>query len=136
MRAGKRFWWPSSLPTSTSVPIPAWVTSSRASAIVFFRIGERVALVTTPIWARPQDPLIVGRLVVNAIINNDMWIYPAPEYVVGVAARGMAMAESMVAYSPMPEHIAAGRDRYYRTPIYVQEVLHRRATARRFIPGI
>ena len=49
MRAGKRFWWPSSLPTSTSVPIPAWVTSSRASAIVFFRIGERVALVTTPI---------------------------------------------------------------------------------------
>ncbi|MEO8308703.1 MAG: SDR family NAD(P)-dependent oxidoreductase [Pseudomonadota bacterium] len=91
---------------------------------------------TTPIWARPQDPLIVGRLVVNAIINNDMWIYPAPEYQVGVAARGMAMAESMVAYSPMPEHIAAGRDRYYRTPIYVQEVLHRRATAKRVIPGI
>jgi NAD(P)-dependent dehydrogenase (short-subunit alcohol dehydrogenase family) len=91
---------------------------------------------TTPIWARPQDPLTVGRLVVNAIINNDMWIYPAPEYVVGVAARGMAMAESMVPYSPIPEHIAAGRDRYYRTPIYVQEVLHRRATARRIIPGI
>ena len=55
---------------------------------------------TTPIWARPQDPLTVGRLVVNAILNNDMWIYPAPEYVVGVAARGMAMAESMVPYSP------------------------------------
>jgi NAD(P)-dependent dehydrogenase (short-subunit alcohol dehydrogenase family) len=91
---------------------------------------------TTPIWARPQDPLTVGRLVVNAILNNDMWIYPAPEYVVGVAARGMAMAESMVPYSPIPEHIAAGHDRYYRTPIYVQEVLHRRATAKRTIPGI
>jgi NAD(P)-dependent dehydrogenase (short-subunit alcohol dehydrogenase family) len=91
---------------------------------------------TTPLWARPQDPLTVGRLVVNAIINNDMWIYPAPEYVVGVKARGDAMAESMVAYQPMPEHIAAGHDRYYRTPIYVQEVAHRRATAKRDIKGV
>jgi len=91
---------------------------------------------TTPFWARPQDPLTVGRLVVNGIINNDMWIYPAPEYVVGVQARGMAMAESMVAFTPMPEHIAAGRDRYYRTPIYVQEIQHRRATRNRKIPGV
>src|SRR6185369_10737683 len=91
---------------------------------------------TTPLWARPQDPLTVGRLVVNGIINNDMWIYPAPEYIVGVQARGMAMAESMVAFQPMPEHIAAGRDRYYRTPIYVQEIQHRRATAKRNIPGV
>jgi hypothetical protein len=62
--------------------------------------GARAAardLRKTPIWARPQDPLTVGRLVVNAIINNDMWIYPAPEYRVGVQARGDAMAESMVA---------------------------------------
>ncbi len=35
-----------------------------------------------------------------------------------------------------PEHIAAGRDRYYRTPIYVQEIQHRRATAKRNIPGV
>jgi len=91
---------------------------------------------TTPLWARPQDPLTVGRLVVNGILNNDMWIYPAPEYVVGVKARGDAMAESMVAYQPMPEHIAAGHDRYYRTPIYVQEVAHRRATRKRNISGI
>lgn len=91
---------------------------------------------TTPFWARPQDPLTVGRLVVNGIINNDMWIYPAPEYRVGVEARGMAMAESMVAFTPMPEHIAAGKDRYYRTPIYVQEVAHRRATKKRNIQGV
>jgi NAD(P)-dependent dehydrogenase (short-subunit alcohol dehydrogenase family) len=91
---------------------------------------------TTPLWARPQDPLTVGRLVVNGIINNDMWIYPAPEYRVGVEARGMAMAESMVAFTPMPEHIAAGKDRYYRTPIYVQEVAHRRATKKRNIQGV
>ncbi|HYP79217.1 MAG TPA: hypothetical protein VEQ17_02930, partial [Steroidobacteraceae bacterium] len=91
---------------------------------------------TTPFWARPQDPLTVGRLVVNGILNNDMWIYPAPEYVVGVEVRGMAMAESMVPFQPMPEHIAAGHDRYYRTPIYVQEIQHRRATRNRKIEGI
>jgi NAD(P)-dependent dehydrogenase (short-subunit alcohol dehydrogenase family) len=90
----------------------------------------------TPLWARPQDPLTVGRLVVNGILNNDMWIFPAPEYRVGVQARGDAMAESMVAFTPMPEHITAGHDRYYRTPIYVQEVAHRRATQKRKIPGI
>ena len=91
---------------------------------------------TTPFWARPQDPLTVGRLVVDGILNNDMWIYPAPEYIVGVEARGRAMAESMVAFTPMPEHIAAGRDRYFRTPIYVQEIQHRRATRNRKIQGV
>jgi NAD(P)-dependent dehydrogenase (short-subunit alcohol dehydrogenase family) len=90
----------------------------------------------SPMWARPQDPLTVGRLVVNGIVNNDMWIFPAPEYQPGVEARGMAMAESMVPYTPMPANIAAGRSRYYRTPIYVQEVAHRRATRKRNIQGI
>lgn len=37
---------------------------------------------------------------------------------------------------PMPGHIAAGRDRYYRTPIYVQEIQHRRATCKRNNPGV
>ncbi len=90
----------------------------------------------TPLWARPQDPLTVGRLVVDGILHNDMWIFPAPEYRVGVEARGQAMAESMVAYTPMPENIASGRDRYFRTPIYVQEIAHRRATRKRDIRGI
>jgi hypothetical protein len=89
----------------------------------------------SPLWQRPQQPLDVGRMVVNGIVNNDMWIFPAPEYRVGVLARGYAMAESMVAYSPMPANIAAGVDRYYRTPIYVQEIAHRRATTRRNIKG-
>jgi NAD(P)-dependent dehydrogenase (short-subunit alcohol dehydrogenase family) len=88
----------------------------------------------TPMWARPQDPLTVGRLVVNGIINNDMWIFPAPEYRQGVEARGQAMAESMVAFTPMPQNIAAGN--YTRTPIYLQEIAHRRATQKRDIPGI
>ena len=89
-----------------------------------------------PLWARPQDPLTVGRMVVDGILHNDMWIFPAPEYRVGVQARGQAMAESMVAYTPMPEHIAAGRANYFRTPIYVQEIAHRRATRARNIKGM
>lgn len=92
---------------------------------------------TSPaLWARPQDPLTVGRMVVDGIIHNDMWIFPAPEYRPGVEARGQAMAESLVPYTPMPERIAMNRDRYYRTPIYVQEIRHRRATRSRKIPGL
>jgi NAD(P)-dependent dehydrogenase (short-subunit alcohol dehydrogenase family) len=89
-----------------------------------------------PMWARPQDPLTVGRIVVDGILHNDMWIFPAPEYRVGVEARGQAMVESMVDFTPMPDYVAAGRDRYYRTPIYVQEIAHRRATRKRNIKGI
>jgi NAD(P)-dependent dehydrogenase (short-subunit alcohol dehydrogenase family) len=92
----------------------------------------------SPIWARPQDPITVGRLVVNAILNNDLFIYPAPEYRQGVEARAQAMVESMVAYTPYPENIQAGIDanRYFFTPMYVQEVQHRRATRKRNIPGV
>ena len=91
---------------------------------------------TPPVWARPQSALTVGRIVVNSILNNDMWIFPAPEYRVGVKARGDAMVASAVDYAPMPDHIAAGHDRYYRTPIYLQEIAHRKATRKRTIPGI
>jgi NAD(P)-dependent dehydrogenase (short-subunit alcohol dehydrogenase family) len=90
----------------------------------------------TPMWARPQAPLTVGSLVLNGILNNDMWIFPAPEYRVAVEARGQAMAESMVPFTPMPDNIVAGRNNYFRTPIYVQEIAHRRATQRRNISGI
>ena len=89
----------------------------------------------SPLWQRPQQPLDVGRMVVNGIINNDMWIFPAPEYRMGVLARGYAMYESMVDFTPMPANIAAGLNRNFRTPIYVQEVAHRRATTKRNITG-
>jgi NAD(P)-dependent dehydrogenase (short-subunit alcohol dehydrogenase family) len=116
-------------PPASAQPSPARPAAARPAP-------RPVPPETTPMWARPQDPLTVGRLVVNGILNNDMWIYPAPEYQVGVQARGDAMAASMVAFTPMPEHIAAGRDRYYRTPIYVQEIEHRRRTQKRDIKGI
>jgi NAD(P)-dependent dehydrogenase (short-subunit alcohol dehydrogenase family) len=86
-------------------------------------------------WARPQDPLTVGRFVVNGIVHNDMWICPAPEYQPGVEARGLAMAESMVPFTPIPASVTANKN-LHRTPIYVQEVAHRRATRKRNIQGI
>ena len=91
-----------------------------------------------PFWARPQDPLTVGRLVVNAILNNDLFIFPAPEYRQGMEARAAAYIESMVPFSPYPANIQAGIDanRYLFTPMYAQEAAHRRATRKRNIPGI
>jgi NAD(P)-dependent dehydrogenase (short-subunit alcohol dehydrogenase family) len=122
-------------PATAAAPRPP-AAPPRAGGAPGAGAARPAAAGTSPMWARPQDPLTVGRLVVNGIINNDMWIFPAPEYQPGVEARGMAMAESMVAFTPMPDSIAAGKDRYYRTPIYVQEVAHRRATKKRNIAGI
>ena len=92
----------------------------------------------SPYWARPQDPVTVGRLVVNGILNNDLFICPAPEYREGVEARGYAMIESMVPFVPVPPNVQAGIDAYRNlfTPIYTQEVAHRRATRERDIKGI
>ncbi|MEO8306673.1 MAG: SDR family NAD(P)-dependent oxidoreductase [Pseudomonadota bacterium] len=91
-----------------------------------------------PYWARPQDPITVGRLVVNAILNNDLFIFPAPEYRQGMEARAAAFVESMVPYVPFPANVQAGIDanRYLFTPMYAQEAAHRRATRKRTIPGI
>jgi NAD(P)-dependent dehydrogenase (short-subunit alcohol dehydrogenase family) len=91
-----------------------------------------------PFWARPQDPITVGRLVVNAILNNDLFIFPAPEYRQGMEARAAAYIESMVPFTPAPANIQAGIDanRYLFTPMYAQEAAHRRATRKRNIPGI
>jgi NAD(P)-dependent dehydrogenase (short-subunit alcohol dehydrogenase family) len=115
---------------------PATPPATAPAAAAAPRATAAAPIESSPLWARPQAPLTVGRLVVNGILNNDMWIFPAPEYRVGVEARGQAMAESMVAFTPMPDSIAAGRSNHYRTPIYVQEIAHRRATRKRNIAGI
>jgi hypothetical protein len=90
-----------------------------------------------PLGERPQAPLMVGRMVIDGIYNNDLFIFPAPEYRQGVVARAYAMLESMVDFYPMPESIKAGvaANRYMFTDIYVQEIAHRRATRRRNIKG-
>jgi NAD(P)-dependent dehydrogenase (short-subunit alcohol dehydrogenase family) len=91
-----------------------------------------------PFWARPQDPITVGRLVVNAILNNDLFIFPAPEYRQGMEARAAAYLESMVPFTPIPANIQAGIDakRYMFTSMYEQEAAHRRTTRNRKIAGI
>ena len=90
----------------------------------------------SPYWARPQDPVVVGRVVLDGILNNDLYIVLQPEWRPGVEARANALLESMVPVLPMPEALANGGDRYLRTPIYAQEIAHRRATRKRTIAGI
>src|SRR6185503_2535271 len=54
-----------------------------------------------PIATRPQDPMVVARLVLDGILNNDLFIVAQPEYRAGVEARCNALLESMVSYKPM-----------------------------------
>jgi len=87
----------------------------------------------SPAWTRPQDPLVVGRFVLDGILHNDLFIVLQPEYRMGVEARCNALLDSMVAYTPMPESM---KDRdYTRTPVFVQEIEHRKATRKRDIAG-
>jgi NAD(P)-dependent dehydrogenase (short-subunit alcohol dehydrogenase family) len=88
---------------------------------------------SSPIFARPQDPVVVARLVLDGILNNDLYIVAQPEYRVGVEARCNALLESMVSYKPMPPEMLRGN--LLRTPIFQQEIAHRKATMKRDIAG-
>ncbi len=85
----------------------------------------------SPAWTRPQDPLIVGRFVLDGILHNDLFVVLQPEYRQGVEARCNALLDSMVPFTPMPEHMKGGN--YLRTPIFAQEIAHRKATQKRVI---
>lgn len=99
--------------------------------------GAAPAAPLSPYWTRPQDPVVVGRVVLDAILHNDLYVVLQPEWKPGVEARANALLESMVPLQPPPESIAnAAPDRYLRTPIYAQEIAHRRATRNRSISGI
>ena len=87
----------------------------------------------SPILQRPQDPLVVARLLLDGILNNDLYIVAQPEYRAGVEARCNALLESMVSFKPMPPEMTRGN--VYRTPIYQQEIAHRKATQSRDIAG-
>ncbi len=86
-----------------------------------------------PAAQRPQDPLVVGRFVLDGILHNDLFIVLQPEYRQGVEARCNALLASMVPFKPLPEEMM--RREYYRTPVFVQEIAHRKATQKRDIPG-
>jgi NAD(P)-dependent dehydrogenase (short-subunit alcohol dehydrogenase family) len=87
----------------------------------------------SPAWTRPQDPVVVGRFVLDGILHNDLFIVLQPEYRQGVEARCNALLESMVPFTPIPESMRNGN--YLRTPIFAQEIAHRRATPNRSIKG-
>jgi NAD(P)-dependent dehydrogenase (short-subunit alcohol dehydrogenase family) len=118
-------------PAAPARPAAAGAAPARAAAP-----RPAPAAPPSPYWARPQDPLVVGRVVVDGILHNDLFVVLQPEWRPGVEARANALLESMVPVLPMPESMAAGGDRYLRTPIFAQEVAHRKATRKRTIAGI
>lgn len=113
---------------------PRGAGAAPAGANPFNAQSRPPAPAPSPYWARPQDPVVVGRVLLDAILHNDLFVVLQPEWRPGVEARANALLESMVPLQPMPESLG-GRD-YTRTPIYVQEIAHRRATRQRSIPGI
>jgi hypothetical protein len=78
--------------------------------------------------------MVVARLVLDGILNNDLYIVAQPEYRAGVEARANALLESMVPSKPLPPELLKGN--VYRTPIFQQEIAHRKATRVRNIAGI
>ncbi len=86
-----------------------------------------------PSAIRPADPVVVARLVLDGILHNDLYIMTQPEFRAGLEARCNAMLESMVAFKPLPPALYQGN--VYRTPIFLQEIAHRKATLKRDIPG-
>jgi NAD(P)-dependent dehydrogenase (short-subunit alcohol dehydrogenase family) len=89
----------------------------------------------SPAAVRPMDPLVAARFVLNGILNNDLYIVAEPEYRIGVEARCNALLESMVTFKPLPAELSRGNG-VYRSPIYLQEVAHRKATQTRDTGGI
>jgi NAD(P)-dependent dehydrogenase (short-subunit alcohol dehydrogenase family) len=88
----------------------------------------------TPAAIRPMDPMVAARFVLNGLLNNDLYIVAEPEYRAGVEARCNALLESMNPFKPLPAQLMGPG--VYRSPIYVQEIGHRRATQNRDIEGI
>ena len=86
-----------------------------------------------PAAVRPMDPVVAARFVLNGMLNNDLYIVAEPEYRAGVEARCNALLESMAPFKPLPPELLRGN--VYRTPIYMQEVAHRKATQTRDIAG-
>jgi NAD(P)-dependent dehydrogenase (short-subunit alcohol dehydrogenase family) len=87
-----------------------------------------------PAAVRPMDPMVAARFVLDGMLNNDLYIVAEPEYRLGCEARCNALLESMNPFKPLPASLI--NNNVYRSPIYVQEIKHRRATQTRDIQGI
>jgi NAD(P)-dependent dehydrogenase (short-subunit alcohol dehydrogenase family) len=88
-----------------------------------------------PAAVRPMDPMVAARFVLDGMLHNDFYIVAEPEYRAGVEARCNALLESMNPFKPLPTSLTSSNG-VYRSPIYVQEIAHRRATQTRDIKGI
>ena len=77
-----------------------------------------------------MDPMQAARIVLDGIRHNDLFIVSHPQFRPGVAQRFDAYLESMVTDPPQP---AGNPAIYLRTPIYAEEVAHRRTTRQRKI---
>ena len=86
-----------------------------------------------------MDPMVAARFVLDGLLHNDLYIVAEPEYRAGVEARCNALLESMNPFKPLPESLtppaSLNRTGVYRSPMYVQEIAHRRATQTRDLAG-
>jgi NAD(P)-dependent dehydrogenase (short-subunit alcohol dehydrogenase family) len=112
---------------------PAAATGGAARQGGVTATAPRPRPTVSPAWTRPQDPVVVGRFVLDGILHNDLYIVLQPEYRPGVEARCNALLESMVPFTPLPDSMKSVT--YLRTPIFAQEIAHRRATQKRDIKG-
>jgi NAD(P)-dependent dehydrogenase (short-subunit alcohol dehydrogenase family) len=97
------------------------------------RAPSAASTASGPAAVRPMDPMVAARYVLDGILRNDLFIVAEPEYRAGVEARCNALLESMIPFKPLPTELLHGN--VYRTPIYLQEIAHRKATQTRDIPG-
>jgi len=80
---------------------------------------------TGPLPPGMMDPLQAARIVLDGIRHNDLFIMSHPMFRPGVEQRFNAYLESM-SDQPLPPNFNAAA--VIRTPIYAEEIAHRRAT--------
>ncbi|MET0290715.1 MAG: SDR family NAD(P)-dependent oxidoreductase [Steroidobacteraceae bacterium] len=77
-----------------------------------------------------MDPMECARCLIDGIRNNDLFILSHPEWRIGTKARLDAI---MASFIDRPVPAARVPTDPYRTPVYLQEIEHRRRTAKRDI---
>jgi NAD(P)-dependent dehydrogenase (short-subunit alcohol dehydrogenase family) len=126
---------PAVAPGATPRPAPGAASSAPRPARPRPAAPEGLA----PAAVRPMDPMVAARFVLDGLLHNDLYIVAEPEYRAGVEARCNALLESMNPFKPLPDSLtppaSLNRTGVYRSPMYVQEIAHRRATQTRDLAG-
>ena len=82
---------------------------------------------------RQMDPMECAYCLVDGILHNDLFILSHPEWKTGTQARFDAILASFVDRPVPAARVPADP---YRSPIYIRETAHRRATAKRDIKTV